>query len=164
MVLGLPSQYIFMLKCGYMPGCCHPICKAGKPTQPHQWHTGGPSVNLLPLPIVDPDRQWGGSCSACTGACSGHYKTVLTDVGDTKAMKATATPLSSILKEEFSKSQGSGVSVPEAAEKSLLSTEDTQIWLDHLNTIVNNRKRGAAKAAVTRNKIKKTVVEPIYYR
>ena len=58
--------------------------------------------------------------------------------GDTKATKATATP--SILNEEFYKSQGSGVSVPEAAKKSLLSTEDTQIWLDHLNTIVNNRK------------------------
>ena len=38
----------------------------------------------------------------------------------------------------------------EAAKKVVLSTEDAQIWLDHLQTVLENRKRGAAKAAATR--------------
>ena len=32
----------------------------------------------------------------------------------------------------------------------LLSVEETQIWLNHLRTVLKNRKRGAAKAAATR--------------
>ena len=45
--------------------------------------------------------------------------------------------------------------VQEPAEKALLNTDDTRIWLEHLQTILENRKRGAAKAAVTRQAKKK---------
>lgn len=31
-----------------------------------------------------------------------------------------------------------------------LSVEGTKIWLDHLGTMIKNRKRGAVKAAATR--------------
>ena len=37
-----------------------------------------------------------------------------------------------------------------AAKEVLLTQEEVSIWLDHLNTILRNRKRGAAKAAATR--------------
>ena len=32
----------------------------------------------------------------------------------------------------------------------MLSTDDTQIWLEHLTNVIKNRKRGAAKVAATR--------------
>ena len=38
-----------------------------------------------------------------------------------------------------------------AAKRVLLTTE-VKIWLDHLSQVVRNRKRDAAKAAVTRQK------------
>lgn len=148
MVSGLPSHYVFMLICCYQPECTHPICRAGKPNRPAQWYIGGPPVTSLPLPAVDPDRPWGSTCESCSGTCSGHYKIVMTDVTDSKAVNATALPPSCILKGEFSKSNR--IAVNEAAKKALLSTEDAQIWLDHLQTVVENRKRGAAKAAATR--------------
>jgi len=38
----------------------------------------------------------------------------------------------------------------EIAKEVLLSVDDVQMWLDHLHTIKENRKRGAAKVAETR--------------
>ena len=46
------------------------------------------------------------------------------------------------------------------AEKVLLSNEDTHIWLEHLATIMNNRKRGATKAAATRRKRAAAILIP----
>ena len=38
-------------------------------------------------------------CNECKGTCSGHNKTVFTDVFDKYAMSSTAPPPSTILKE-----------------------------------------------------------------
>ena len=57
MVTGLPAQYVFMLTC-YKPECCHVKCKT-EPTSPCKWYSEGPTVTMLPLPIVDKERPWG---------------------------------------------------------------------------------------------------------
>ncbi len=152
MVSGLPAQNIFMLVCCYQPQCCHPVCKMGTPPSTPEWYSGGPPVIKLPLPVVDPERPWGGTCQSCDGICSGHYKIVLTDVTDQRALCSTAPPPSTILKEEFSKSPDCTTEtfVKEAAKKALLTADDARIWIEHLQTVLKNRKRGAAKAAATR--------------
>ena len=40
--------------------------------------------------------------------------------------------------------------INDATKTVLLSVEDTKIWLDHLLSVLQSRKRGAAKAAATR--------------
>ena len=52
----------------------------------------------------------------------------------------------------------------EIAKKVLLPTEEVNIWLKHLETVSNNRKKGAQKAAQTRKaKTTSTEQEPIVY-
>lgn len=74
-------------------------------------------------------------------------------------------PLTSQLRSDFSKLSAyppSETFVKEEAEKVLLTPDDTKIWMDHLNTVLlNNRKRGAAKAAAARH-AKKSVQEPVH--
>ncbi len=107
----------------------------------------------LPLPKLDPNRQWG----------SDHYLCELVDVTDQTALSLIAPPPSSILKEEFSQAQGKRDSekfIKVASRKALLPPDDTRIWIEHLSEIVRNRKRGAAKAAATRRaKIMTTVTQ-----
>jgi len=57
------------------------------------------------------------------------------------------------LKELFNKLQGRPITdqfVHDAAKKVLLPPEEVRIWLEHLSTVLQNRRRGAAKAAATR--------------
>ena len=164
MVTGLPPQYIFMLLCCYKPDCPHPVCQQGKPLAPLMWYPGGPSITKLPLPRVDPDRLWGGECQSCTGTCYGHYVSDLVDVTctDKTALSLTSPPPSSILKKEFSRAQGridSEEFIRDAAKQSLLAPSDTKIWIQHLNTVLRNRKRGAAKAAATRARKRAAAVQ-----
>ena len=74
MVTGVP-QCIFMLLCCFKPGCQHPHCLEGKqPSTPHMWYPGGPPPTHLPLPLPDPNRPWGKSCTTCKDVCTGHYR------------------------------------------------------------------------------------------
>ena len=158
MVKGLPHNYIFYLKCCYQMGCTHPRCKA-KPTIT-AWFPGGPILSHIPLPIADPDRPWGSfHCKSCKGICAGHYLTVLIDTSKEAEMKMVMIPPSMILKEMFSErdqesSEFSSEFVTNAAKKVLLTTDDVTVWLNHLSEVQKNRKRGAAKAAETRQKKK----------
>lgn len=76
MVHGLPSQYIFMLRCCFEPGCPHPLCRRGKPASVPTWYREGPPITHLPLPFEDVERPWGStqSCDRCKDFCAGHYK------------------------------------------------------------------------------------------
>ena len=130
-------------------------CKEGKPDLECTWYPGGPPLTHLPLPLPDPDRPWGSpSCTTCKGFCAGHYRSsVPTDTTDSVALSATSHPPSSKLKELFNKLQGRPITdqfVHDAAKKVLLPPEEVRIWLEHLSTVLQNRRRGAAKAAVTR--------------
>ena len=65
-VPNLPPQYVFMLKCCNGDTCNHSLCvqKVGLPS----WFPGGPSVDYLPLPIIDHSYPWGSTdCRKCPG-------------------------------------------------------------------------------------------------
>ena len=153
MVKGLPSQYCFMLLCRYNNDCPHPVCKKDVPPSEYRWYSGGPSVNMLPLPVIDIERPWGSDCEVCNGKCCGHYKNVLINVCDSSSLDTIALPPSTtILKKEFNTTTYpfSGNFVQSAAKKATLSPSDTSIWLEHIHTVLMNRKCGATKAAATR--------------
>ena len=64
-------------------------------------------------------------------------------------------PPSTVLKQILS--NGGEVSdklVSSTARKILLSTKDVRLWLEHLAEVVRNHKRGAVKAAATRQRSK----------
>lgn len=61
------------------------------------------------------------------------------------------------MKALFTNAQHEGQSLTEcdlesAAKAVLLPTEEVGFWIDHLNTVAENRRRGAAKAAETRRR------------
>ena len=147
----LPSQYIFYLVYCYKESCLHPFCQAGRPPEPLRWYQGGPLITGLPYPVPDPERPWGStSCPTCDSSaqCFGHYKSVFVDVTDNSVLKKLQQPPSTMLKRYFS--NDNGYTVECISEKVLLPVEECKIWLEHLKTIVENRKRGAKKAVATR--------------
>ena len=73
MVTGLPSQYVFFLRCCYKSECCHLLCKEKPPEKPC-WFPGGPTIDFSPLPVPDPSRPWGSlNCPDCRDSCCGHF-------------------------------------------------------------------------------------------
>ena len=145
MVRNLPSSYIFFLKCCYDKDCPHPVCQSGTELT-LTWYPGGPTIDHLPFPFPDPERPYGAACDVCKGFCSGHMVTKLVDT--TKPFELFMPP-SVTLKESFKKSSAD-FSTADLAKKVLLPESETEIWLNHLATVSENRKRGAAKAAQTR--------------
>ncbi len=79
------------------------------------------------------------------------------DTADPDDVKSIVMPPSVVLKDTFSIS-GDKIECSGLAQKVLLSEEETQIWLDHLATVIQNSKRGAANAALTRKR-KSNLVE-----
>ena len=68
-------------------------------------------------------------------------------------------PPSTVIKEKFESLECYPPSESvclEIAKEVLLPVGEVQMWLDHLHTIKQNRKRGAAKAAETRRRKKKS--------
>lgn len=148
----LPSQYLFFLLCCFQESCPHPLCQRGKEGLLMNWYSNGPPLTFVPLPVPDPDRPWGNvHCEKCTGFCSGHYlppeKTF--DLPQT----SMSLPPSTILKNFFTTLAGHEPSqsmLEDIAKQTLLPVGEIVMWLDHLKTVSDNRKRGAAKAAETR--------------
>ncbi len=157
LVQGLPLPYIFFLNCCFQSDCPHPICIKGGSSCDYTWYPGGPSISTIPLDLVDPERPWGSTtCSDDKGFCTGHYKPIMVNVDDKEALTAVAMPPSHSLKQIFNNraSNGNNFSEEATAKENLLTIEEVNIWFDHLNTVLCNRKRGAAKAALTRQKNK----------
>lgn len=147
----LPSQYMFYLVCCYKENCIHPCCQAGKPPEPLRWYQGGPLITELPYPVPDPERPWGStSCVTCKDLtkCSGHYKSSFVNIKNKAALKKLQKPPSTVLKEFFNNDNGE--TIESISKKVLLQVEESKMWLEHLKGIVENRKRGAKKAAATR--------------
>ena len=140
MIKGLPSSYIFFfLKCCYQPDCTHPVCQSGHPSSTVCWYPGGYPVSYLPLPVPDSERPWGSqTCSTCKGFCAGHYSKFV-DTNDPAALKSIKPP-SVVLKQKFSELVNKLVTEDDARSV-LLSVKDMKIWIDHLATVVQNRKR-----------------------
>ena len=155
----LPTQYIFFLVCCYKESCLHPRCQAGRPSEPLRWYQGGPLITQLPYPVPDPERPWGStSCPACNNStqCFGHYKSIFVDVTDKAELKKLQQPPSTMLKRYFSDDDGHTMEY--LSEKVLLPIEGCKIWLEHLRTVLENRKRGAQKAAATRKSKKAELI------
>ena len=161
MTLGLPSQYVFLLKCCSTSNCSHPLCKQS--IQLPSWYPGGPTFDYFPLPIPDPSCNWGKrGCSKCGDkVCYGHFLTP--EVSLQSTCTAMMKPPSQILKEVFAKRRGniSDEDIQQLSKETLLPPEEVRIWIEHLQTIQANRKQGAEKAAATRQR--KKANEKHYY-
>lgn len=74
----------------------------------------------------------------------------MVNVDHKESLKAVTMLPSLALKQVFTnKAMGNNFSEEAIAKENLLSVEEVNIWLNHLNTLLCNRKRGAAKAALT---------------
>lgn len=73
---------------------------------------------------------------------------------DHESLKTLVMPPSMVLKELFDGHSNGEEITESAAKKVLLSFEETQFWFAHLQTVMENRRRGAAKAALTRQRKK----------
>ena len=145
--------------CCLKDDCIHPLCKSQTVSQLPTWYVGGPSISFVPLPIPDEERPWGQcNCRQCKGTCYGHY---LKPTETISSSASPAVPPSLYIKEKFEKLVKYPASEEECesvARQGLLSPEQVMFWFDHLHTVSENRKRGAAQAAITRqrNKQEKT--------
>ena len=162
----LPIQYLFHLVCCLKSTCSHPLCKVADSSNIElpRWFPGGPFVSYLPLPILDPGRPWGSmSCSDCNGTCFGHY--MQSDVAMFSPL-SPARPPSVVMKEMFKKIKGCPTDdqLQEIGKKVSLSPEHVRMWVEHLQTVAENRRRGAQKAAAKhkKNKIKKSNSHDVY--
>lgn len=72
------------------------------------------------------------------------------DVRDTKALSKAPKPPSTVLKQLFSEGAIRQSSMESIAKQVLLPCDECEIWLNHLQTVLQNRQRGAKKAAATR--------------
>ena len=153
-VPALPSQYVYLLVCCFQQSCPHPLCQAGKDEISMEWFPGGPQVDYIPLPILDPAHSWGSdSCDKCSDFCAGHF------LKPEEALKSDATPMaqppSTILMDLYQNLAGKDPSesmLERMSKDTLLAVSEVRMWLDHLKTVDTNRKRGAAKAADTRRR------------
>ena len=153
MVPNLPQQYIFFLKCCFQQDCVHSICKKGSHDILH-WYPGGPLLSFFPLPVPDPTRPWGASkCITCKGTCSGHYQKPEDNLVNLQLLGNHATSLTpSTVITETSKNYGGTMSddqTRELASKTLLSTDEVHWYVEHLENVQQNRKKGARKATET---------------
>ena len=121
-------------------------------------YTGGPSVQFLPLPVPDPKRPWGSKeCKNCNGFCTGHFICLEKVLAiDSSYLPAAYTYLLVLLsRKAFEKAQKesrnlNSEEVEEVAKQTLLSTEDVEMWVTHLDSVRKRRQAGAHKAAATR--------------
>lgn len=125
-----------------------------------EWFPIGPKVDSIPLPVPDPAQPWGSStCSKCEGSCTGHYLSPEAALDAILAEKCTSMsqPPSTLLKDFFQRygSDPPDASLESIAKQCLLRVSEVRMWLQHLQTVDTNRKRGAAKAAETRRRRKK---------
>ena len=144
---GLP-HYIFQLLPCYDKCCPHPVCQREK--EDFCWFDGGPPLSFVPVPVADPNRPWGGSCSTCTEHCNGHYLQFPDNMTGRKCF-----PPRDIIDNAFKTiERPDGVfgdeSVEQLARANILSLDDVKMWLEHLESVKQRRLCGARKAQTTR--------------
>ena len=91
-------------------------------------------------------------CKTCKSLCAGHFKPPEPFDVTIDTTTDHFQPPSAVLKELFHNSVGSitNDSVKNAAKLVQLPPTETHFWFEHLQTVVDNRLRGAAKAAASR--------------
>ena len=163
MVTGLPSQYVFYLRCCLSKDCAHPLCSTRDKLP--DWYSGGPPLSFLPLPLADPDRPHGSTdCTDCKGVCNGHYMKPDQHFRniESKTRNSFIPPPSQVINEEY-KAHGklSETRIEDLAKRVLLPKEEVVMWIEHLTTVTENRKQGAIKAAATRRAKSKQETETL---
>jgi len=138
MIKGYPPH--FHLCCCFRRACIHPLCQqnVGSSIGNYKWYEGGPSVDNLLLPVPDPKRPWGDTnCPDCKGTCTGHYLKPEEILGSSHQ---TFSPLPSV---EIQKSfkQSNSLDTTDLARRTLLPVEEVNMWVIHLETVTENRKR-----------------------
>ena len=160
MVQSVAGKYVFLLVPCYKKECIHPVCKKGKPPSEIVWYENGPPVSVLPLQVPDKSRTWGGECNKCTGFCPGHFlpPRQCFEYISKNGTKDCVAPPSIVLKQAFddaNKTKQDLVDLaPKVAKKTLLSTDEVEIWFQHLQLIKERRVEGSRKAQVTKAKKK----------
>lgn len=153
MLDGFPPHHIFYLLACFESSCPHPICQnnVGSSRKEFRWFTNGPLLTQIPLPVRDPERPWGGSCTTCPSDCSGHY---LMPEASLQPGKIPCKPPAQVISEafRFSISSQTPVDMDTLAKEVLLPRHEVQFWIDYLHTVPENRKHGSKKAAATKRK------------
>ena len=128
---------------------------------PVKWSSDGVSLSPFPYPIKDENRGPANNteCKQCAKMCFGHYVTDLKEYvtlfSESKAIRSL--PPSQIIQEYYRENKDvnhSDDDIDTLARRCLLSPDDVKLWLDHLKQVTQNRKQGAEKAKVTRQKNK----------
>mgnify|MGYP002803628123 CR=1 FL=1 len=162
---GVPSKYIFFLRCCYDAKCIHPKCQAGRPQEEITWFAGGPPIHFLPLPLVDPNRPYPGKCEACKDSCFGHYMkydSLLDHYLNTSTEKIDfIQPPSVYILNAYRQNHGipDDRIIKDISKNTLLPVEEVLLWLNHLHKISQNRQAGAKKAAETKKRKKDSRIE-----
>ena len=104
-------------------------------------------MDYFPLPVPDPACEWGNeNCSKCgiNKVCYGHFLTPELAIHST-GTSAMVKPPSQVLKEAFTELNGD-LTDDDIKRLTLLAPEEVEMWIEHLKTIQQNRRRGAEKA------------------
>ena len=130
-----------------------------------EWFPGGPHIDQIPMPVLDPSHPWGNTaCDKCGGFCSGHF--LSPEDALTSNLAPMVQPPSTILKDFYQSLSGQDPSegmLEDVSKRALLPVAEVHLWLDHLRTVDMNRKRGAAKAAETRRQKRGTQQTSVDY-
>ena len=146
MVKDIPPNYVFMLLPCFDKKCPHNVCKQGK--KQWSWYDGGANLSVLPLPIPDPQRPWGGTCKSCPDSCTGHYMTAENVIDYVKkyGVKSCPKPPSHVIKSSIKNNvEPSEDEVQNLAKECLLSVSDTRYLVDHFKAIQKRKELKRAK-------------------
>ena len=119
-----------------------------------KWFPGGPFFSLFPYPVVEETRK-GPGCENCGDECSEHYVTDPTTYINLYSHSKTvrSQPPSQILQDYNKKNENfSDPDIQNQEKKCLLGPEEVKLWLEHLHQGEENRRRGAEKARVRRQR------------
>jgi len=121
---------------------------------PAKWFPLGPSFRLFPYPVIDATRK-GPGCKDCGDGCSGHYVTDLTKYLALYSQgKAVRSPPPSQILQEYNKKNEMflEVDIENLASKCLLPSNEVRLWLQHLQQVAKNSRKGAEKAKASRRR------------
>ena len=173
MMSSLPSQYV--LATLLLPTWLHPShTRLWKATRTLKTLVFGWSPTVVPA-LTDPKIQLGRpngntACQECKSFCTGHYlkpdqQKELAMNGDVVPSNKPPRPGNSRCLQAAQGDTFRGLSVWIGGHQVLLHPDEVQMWLKHLQSVSENRKEGARKAAQKRRKAcwKGTVLSSCFF-
>ena len=107
-------------------------------------------MSFIPFPTLDLSRCYGSKdCEECKGLCPGHYLK-LDDLWEhvSNGGKMPSEPLSEVLLKELNHHHviPDDRRLRDIAKEVLLSVDESKMCFDHLNSVHENRTKGAARS------------------